>query len=147
MRPLVCLGILAFSGCQLTGGRIIPSPLTYSEQEKEILAIVPLGTERDQAVRKLSAAGIDGDFGTGRNIYYCDLWNRNNGERWHLNVALWFDKTGKLYKTHVAQADTGVLASSATTPAAGQKSVAASPSGGTTGPLKVGREVTGSSRR
>ena len=147
MRPLVCLGILAVSGCQLTSSRIIPSPLTYSEQENEILALVPLGTERDEAARKLSAAGIDGDFGTGRNIYYCDLWNRKNGERWHLNVALLFDKSGKLYKTQVAQADTGVLTSSATNSAAGQKSVTASPSGGTTGPFKVGREAAGSSRR
>src|SRR5688572_21634064 len=112
MRRLLSIGIVLLAGCQLTSsGRIIPSPLTYSEQEKEILAIVPEGTDRDEAVKKLTAAGIEGDFGTSRSIYYCDLWKRKSGERWHMNVALLFDKSGKLYKTQVSQAEIGKLSS------------------------------------
>ncbi len=114
----IVLGLPVLAGCQMAGGRIIPSPLTYSEQEREILAIVPQGTGREEAVHRLSAAGIEGDFGSGRNIYYCDLWKRENGDRWHINVALLFDKSGKLYKTQVAQADTGLLSSNSPTPAA-----------------------------
>jgi len=136
---------LLLAGCQLAVPRVIPSPLTYSEQEQEILAIAPLGTERDQVVEKLNAAGVTGNFGTSRSIYYCDLWNRDNGERWHMNVALLFDKSGKLYRTQVAQAETGVMPSESAAPSSPPARPERAP--GTTAELKFGREAAGSRRQ
>jgi hypothetical protein len=110
--------VVALAGCASLSKQIISCPLTYSEQEKEVLNVVPKGTRRDDALRKLAAAGIEGSFGISRRVYYCDLWNRPDGSRWHLNVALLFDETGKLYKT---QAECDVTVSS-------DKSVPAAPS-------------------
>jgi hypothetical protein len=159
MPRILSIGILLLAGCQLTSGRIIPSPLTYSEQEKEILAIAPRGTDRDEAVKKLTAAGLKGDFGSTRSIYYCDEWHRDSGERWHMNVALLFDKEGKLYKTQVSQAETGTVTGkeatslpAATTEAAGTTSTLKTATPRTTSPtmsadkFKVGREATDSRR-
>jgi hypothetical protein len=164
MRRILCVGLMILAGCQMTNGRIIPSPLSYSEQEKELLAIAPVGTEREEAVRKLSDAGIQGDFGTSRSIYYCDLWNRKNGERWHMNVALLFDKSGKLYKSQTAQSETAMLPTEQTKSGAAAPtnskepsrvvftpgSTAASktsPGNSSTGNLKVGRELLDNNRR
>jgi hypothetical protein len=99
---------LAFAGCASLSTQIVSCPLTYSEQEKEVLSVVPKGTRRDDALRKLAAAGIEGSFGISRRVYYCDLWNRRDGSRWHLNVALLFDETGRLYKTQAAECDVTV---------------------------------------
>ncbi len=100
---------LSMAGCVSLNRAIMPCPLTYSEQEKEILAVVPKGTQRGEALRRLAAAGIEGSFGVSQRVYYCDLWNRKNGERWHVNVALLFDDSDKLYRTQVA--DCAVFAS------------------------------------
>ena len=96
---------LTLAGCLSFPRPIMPSPLSYSEQEKELLAIVPKGTRREEALRRLAAAGIEGSFGISHRVYYCDLWNRSNGERWHINVALLFDDTGKFYRTQTAECD------------------------------------------
>jgi hypothetical protein len=32
------------------------------------------------------------------------LWNRPDGQRWHIDVALLFDQSGKLYQTRAASA-------------------------------------------
>lgn len=154
MPRFLSIGIVLLAGCQLTGARVIPSPLTYSEQEKEILAIVPLGIDRDEAVKKLAAAGVRGEFGTSRSIYYCDLWERKNGELWHMNVALLFDKSGKLYKSQMSQAEIGTATgkeaalSPKTDPAAAVQPEAARVNAPATSSdqFKVGREVTGASR-
>jgi hypothetical protein len=100
---------LIVAGCVSLNRSIMPSPLTYSEQEKEILAIVPKGIKRDDALRRLAAAGIEGSFGISRRVYYCDLWNRTNGDRWHINVALLFDDTGRFYRTQVADSEVSVM--------------------------------------
>lgn len=84
--------------------RVIPAPMVFDEQSKEILAIAPLGTQKEQAISLLNAAGISGEFASSPSIYYCDLWERENGKRWHLNVALLFNEAGALYKTRPAQA-------------------------------------------
>ena len=94
---------LTLAGCMSLNRSIMPCPLTYSEQEKEILAVVPKGTKRDEALRRLAAAGIEGSFGVSQRVYYCDLWNRKTGERWHVNVALLFDDNDTLYRTQVAE--------------------------------------------
>jgi hypothetical protein len=100
---------LIIAGCVSLNRPIMSCPLTYSEQEKQILAVVPKGTQRQEALRRLAAAGIEGSFGISQRVYYCDLWNRKNGERWHVNVALLFDDADKLYRTQVA--DCAVFAS------------------------------------
>jgi hypothetical protein len=96
-------------GCVTLSRPIMPCPLTYSEQEKELLAVVPKGTRREDALRRLTAAGVEGSFGISQRVYYCDLWKRPNGDRWHVNVALLFDDTGKLYRTQVAECDVSVV--------------------------------------
>jgi hypothetical protein len=102
----VCgLALLVLVGCAGLKSQIVQCPLTYSEQEKEILAIVHKGTRREEALRKLEAAGIDGSFGISRRVYYCELWKRPDGSRWHLNVALLFDEVGRLYMTRTADCD------------------------------------------
>ncbi len=100
---------LTMTGCVGLNRTIMPSPLTYSEQEKEILTIVPKGTRRDEALKRLAAAGVEGSYGISHRVYYCDLWNRKNGERWHINVALLFDDTGRFYRTQVAESDVSVV--------------------------------------
>jgi hypothetical protein len=99
-------GISYLGGCaSMMDYAIVACPLTYSEQVKELLVIVPKGTKRDEVLRRLAKAGVEGNFGSSRRIYYCDLWNRSNGEKWHMNVALLFDDSGKLYNTQVADSE------------------------------------------
>lgn len=104
----VVVGVLAcsigLSACTNLD-RVVPAPMVFDEQSKEILSIAPLGTQKEQAISKLNAAGVMGDFASSPSIYYCDLWERENGKRWHLNVALLFNEAGELYKTRPAQAD------------------------------------------
>ncbi|QDT90567.1 hypothetical protein [Gimesia algae] len=101
----VCLlSLISLSAC--TGFRsVVPAPLVFEEQSAKILEIAPLGTPKEQAIRKLDDAGISGDFASSPSIYYCDLWQREDGALWHLNVALLFQEDGTLYKTRPAQAD------------------------------------------
>lgn len=115
LRPLCCGRILLrgavglwsiwlLAGC--TGfQQVVPAPLVFEEQSKEILAIVPLGTPKTEAVQKLTEAGVSGEFASSPSIYYCDLWERENGNRWHMNVALLFNEQGELYQTRPAQSD------------------------------------------
>ncbi len=79
-------------------------PLDQSELSKQILAIAPVGTPRDEAVRKLREAGIAGEFGSkssklGQDYYCCQSWRRANGETWRLSMLLHFDAAGKLTET------------------------------------------------
>lgn len=92
--------VVATLGCQTSPAAGLTScPLPTTEQVHEILTIVPLGTPRDDAIEQLDQAGITGNFGENRSIYYCDLWKRRDGLRWHINVVLLFDDEGKLYAT------------------------------------------------
>jgi len=100
---------LVFSGCQLRGDHALTSP-SYQEQKQAVLDVVPLRTTRQQAVEKLHSAGVEGTFGISKSVYYCDLWNRQDGQRWHLDVALFFDQSGRLYKLKPAQSMTGIAA-------------------------------------
>lgn len=98
---LCLLGLPACTGFR----QVIPAPMVFEEQSREILKVTPLGTQKEQVVKQLEAAGISGEFASTPSIYYCDLWERKNGKRWHLNVALLFNEAGELYKTRPAQAD------------------------------------------
>jgi hypothetical protein len=113
---LVCLacGIAIHGGCQSGPPRLVSSPLSAAEQQQAVLKIAPLGTPRDEALERLKEAGIVLSPGSNASIYYCDVWNREGGERWYLNVALLFDASGQLYLTRPAQAETGLASDSAT---------------------------------
>lgn len=88
------------TGCHLFRTNKVTRPLSYLQQVEKIKNIVPLGTPRDEAIRKLEEAGIDGDFSSvSRSIYYCERWNRENGKQWELNVSLLFDAQGQFYRT------------------------------------------------
>ena len=100
---------LISAGCQLSTPRFVKSPLSYSQQAEAILEIVPKGTDRDAVVEKLERSGIQGNFSAvSKAIYYCDTWEREDGKRWLMNVALLFDESGRLYATRNPQAQTGI---------------------------------------
>ena len=96
------LALCAFfaAGCQL-GDRLVFSPLNHQELERELMDIAPIGTPREQAVESLKAAGIAGRYGgvdeSARSLYYCNTWERPDGERWLIDAALLFDDKGALY--------------------------------------------------
>jgi hypothetical protein len=96
----VLAGLCAAVGCQLTPAPgLVECPLTVSQQAAEVLRVVPMGTSREAAMKRLKDAGVRGSFGDNESIFYCDVWNRDNGDRWHINVVLLFDGTGRLYAT------------------------------------------------
>lgn len=85
------------AGCNLLSEKPIRDSLSLEQQAREIQQIVPLATPRDKAVRLLNEAGIVGEFATRfQTVYHCERWNRPDGERYHLNVALMFDEHGRL---------------------------------------------------
>lgn len=98
---------LYLAGCQLTTEANYASP-PYSEQQRSLLEVVPYGTARNKAVQALRRAGVVGTFGVSESVYYCDAWDRDDGLRWRLDVALFFDQSGRLYKVGPAQANTGL---------------------------------------
>jgi hypothetical protein len=97
-------GILLFviAGCVMP--QTVRCPLDDSDLTKKILAIAPVGTPRDETVRRLRAAGIDGAFGSehsafGKDYYCCQAWRRTPGEVWRISLLLHFDKSGNLCET------------------------------------------------
>lgn len=97
------------TGCHLFQPKIT-SPLSYRAQSAEIRGIVPLGTQREDAIRRLDEAGITGDFGESReSMYHCFLWNRkDSNDRWHLNISLLFDVDGRFYATRPSDHDSSI---------------------------------------
>jgi hypothetical protein len=75
--------------------------------------------------KKLADAGIDGSFGVSDSVFYCDVWRREDGNRWYINVALLFDESGRVYKARPAQAATGVMLPSEATAVGGSSAGAA----------------------
>lgn len=106
-RQITAICLLSLSGLAGCTGlhKVVPAPLVFEEQSQELLKIAPVGTQKEQAIERLNAAGVSGEFSSSPSIYYCDLWEREDGKRWHLNVALLFNEAGELYKTRPAQAD------------------------------------------
>ena len=91
-------GIVA--GCQLTPSPgLMACPLPVAEQAVKVVQVAPLGTSRDEVLKRLKEAGITGNFGENQSIFYCDTWKRDKAERWHINVVLLFDEHGQLYAT------------------------------------------------
>ena len=104
---ILCLVLAAFvAGCASPGATLVECPLSGDQQQQAVLEIVPRGTSRAEAERKLRAAGIEYSPGQKNSIYYLGLWNRPDGKRWHINVALLFDQDGKLYETRPADSVT-----------------------------------------
>lgn len=97
------LGLAAFvASCAAPGTSLVECPLSSEQQQQAVLDIVPRGTSRTDAERRLRAAGIEFSQGQKSSIYYLGLWNRPDGQRWHINVSLLFDKDGRLYQTRPA---------------------------------------------
>jgi hypothetical protein len=98
LAGLVWLGIA--TGCQLTPSPgLVACPLPSVEQAVKVVQVAPLGTSREEAMQRLKEAGIRGNFGENESIFYCDVWERDKTERWHINVVLLFDEQGRLYAT------------------------------------------------
>src|SRR5579872_158869 len=110
----LAVGLAAlFAGCAAPGTNLVDCPLSTEQQQQRVLEIVPRGTSRAEAERRLRAAGIEYSEGQGSSIYYLGLWTRPDGKRWHINVALLFDKDGKVYQTRPADSSTEPLTNEA----------------------------------
>lgn len=103
---------IALSGCAGGPGRVTLSPMSFDQQQAEVLKIVPLQTARVDVEKKLKDAGIDVEPGAGSSIAYCGVWKRPDGARWKLDVALLFDEQARLYAVRPATSDTAVLTNS-----------------------------------
>jgi hypothetical protein len=104
VAAITCLVCLAAGGC-LNGKRgIIESPLTISEQQSALLRVVPLGTPREQVEQLLGKAGIEYVKAPRETVIHCTVWNQPGGERWHINVALLFDRNKELYAVRESDA-------------------------------------------
>jgi hypothetical protein len=109
-RGILGLALAAMTAsCAAPGKGLVECPLTDAAQQQAVLDIVPRGTSRADAERRLREAGIEFSPGQKNSIYYLGLWNRSDGKRWHINVALLFDKDGKLYQTRAADSATEPL--------------------------------------
>jgi hypothetical protein len=97
---------IALAGCQLTSDIAYTSP-SHAEQNRAVLEIVHNGMTRQQAVDALTREGVQGSFGVSESIYYCDAWDRGDSHHWYLDVALFFDLSGRLYKVGSSQLDSG----------------------------------------
>jgi hypothetical protein len=111
---IVALTLLA--GCATSGtGYVVDCPLSAVEQQQAVQKIVPLGTSREQAAERLANNGIEFTTAAGDSIFYCSTWERPDGTRWHLNVALLFDQEHRLYR--LREADTVALPDAGSTAA------------------------------
>jgi hypothetical protein len=95
---LLCL----IAGC--VAPQMVRCPLEDADLTKKILAIAPIGTPRDETIRKLKAAGIAGAFGSersafGKDYYCCQAWRHSQGEVWKISLLLHFDKDGNFCET------------------------------------------------
>ena len=120
MTPLARLAVLllAAAGCRsLEPAGAVDCPLPLAEQERVVREANGDAASRDDVARRLAAAGLDGRFGAAESIYYLDAWDRPDGGRWLMGVAVLFDADGRFYA--VRPADTETAAASRPTPGAG----------------------------
>ena len=104
------IGLALFcAGCAAPGTNLVDCPLTSDQQQQAVLEVVPRGTSRADAERRLREAGIEFSPGLKNSIYYLGLWKRPDGKRWHIKVALLFDNEGRLYQTRPADSATEPL--------------------------------------
>jgi hypothetical protein len=100
MTLVLAVWWMSLPGCQLhPAPGLVSCPLPSTEQVAAVLEVVPVGTPRSEVEEKLVPAGFAGSFGANNTLYYCDIWDRGEGLRWHVNVILLFDEEGRLYAT------------------------------------------------
>jgi hypothetical protein len=92
------------AGCVGPQIQAVRCPIDDKELNKKILEVAPVGTPRDEAVKRLTDAGIRGAFGSehsgfGKDYYCCQAWRQPNGEVWRISLLLHFDKSGNLCET------------------------------------------------
>ncbi len=92
----VLIGVLAatwpISGCAMR------NVASFTDQRTAILEVVPLGTPREKTAVLLKEAGISYTTSGGPEpgVYYCESWEIEPGERFHLFSELLFDEEGRL---------------------------------------------------
>jgi hypothetical protein len=103
---VLLIGATTFCGCRMFDSGKISGTMGYQQQMAEITRIAPYGTPRPKAVASLEKAGVIGEYSrAGNSIYYCQLWNRPDGKRWHMTVALLFNAKDEFYAVNLADAD------------------------------------------
>jgi len=100
----VSLCAVAIVGCQLTSAVEYSNP-SDAEQNLAVLEVVHIGMTRQQAVDALTNEGVKGSSGVSESVYYCEAWDGKDDRHWLLNVALFFDQSGRLYKVGSSQPD------------------------------------------
>jgi hypothetical protein len=103
-RNVVAGAILALAVAGCVGPQTVRCPIEDAALTKKILEVVPVGTPRDEAIKRMREAGIGGAFGSehsafGKDYFCCQTWRRSNGEVWRISLLLHFDKSGKLCET------------------------------------------------
>lgn len=103
-RLIAIAGALFCTVAGCVGLPMVRCPLPDAELTNKILAIAPVGTPRDETIRRLKAAGLEGAFGSdksslGKDYYCCQCWRQPHGERWRVSLLLHFDKEGKFCET------------------------------------------------
>lgn len=96
----VALALAAFTvcgGCSLFRGEEMVGPYSYNRQSAEIQKLVRIGDPQRDVVQTLEKAGMVGEysrFGSRINdtVYYCQIWNRADGEVWQMSVSLLFEE-------------------------------------------------------
>jgi hypothetical protein len=96
--------------CCLLAGCVAPQtvrcPLEDAALTKKILEVAPIGTPRDETIKRLNEAGIAGAFGTEhtlgkdyKNYYCCQIWRQPHGEVWRISLLLHFDNAANFCET------------------------------------------------
>ena len=97
---------LLAAGCHLTPvPSAVPCPLPLADQQRSVDEVLAKGVSRDDAIRRLDEAGLQGRFGATESIYYVDTWTRPGGEEWLMEVAVLFDSDGRFTRVRAADAE------------------------------------------
>lgn len=90
-------GVIA--GCTTPQSGKLQPPASFTDQKQAILDLVPIGTSRTEALDRLKKAGVEGNLSrVSERIFYCDLWRRESGDVWPLNVAVLFNQQNEVYR-------------------------------------------------
>ncbi|TWU06835.1 hypothetical protein CA54_52350 [Symmachiella macrocystis] len=95
-RWIILIGVLAVSWPNL--GCAMRNVASFTDQRTAILEVIPLGTPRGEAAVLLKEAGISYSTSGGPEpgVYYCESWEMEPGDRFHLFSELLFDEEGRL---------------------------------------------------
>jgi hypothetical protein len=95
------------NGWPWSAREVVSSPPAEELRDK-LLAIVPLGSPRPVVLRRLNAAGIQGNFRTQSKVgggsaprhdcFSSRVWKRPDGKVWLVNISFYFDEFGKLHR-------------------------------------------------